>query len=107
MRAQIDITPIILAILPVIGSVISVFLVPLLKEKLGEAKFDKLMKLVTVAVEAAEQLCRSGVISKDERNRRVKEFLESKGYTVNTDEIDNMIEAAVSKLPPLVVKEKE
>lgn len=107
MKTPIDITPIILALLPVIGSVISVFLVPLLKERLGEAKFDKLMKLVTIAVEAAEQLCRAGIIDKDERNQHVKDFLESKGYTIDTEEIENMIEAAVSKLPPLVVKDKE
>lgn len=104
MNTTIDITPIILSVISLLGAIITGFLVPLLKEKIGEAKYNQLMKMVTIAVESAEQLCRNGLIRKDERLDEVKKFLENNGYTVDTELINTMIESAVNKLPPLVIK---
>ena len=70
--------------------------IPWLKRKTDEQEREALLRWVEIAVAAAQQLYHQ----KDgaERKAYVLDFLESKGYRVDTAEIDSAIEAAVLKL---------
>ena len=70
---------------------------PLLKEKIGEKKFNELAEWVSVAVTAAEQIYRGSGRGK-EKKAYVIEFLRKEGYTVDTEALDSLIESAVYAL---------
>lgn len=92
-----DLTQILMAAMTLIMSIITAFLIPYLKEKIGEKKYQELSRWVSIAVTAAEQLY-SAPGSGAEKRRYVLKFLESKGFTIDTDSLDNMIESAVYAL---------
>lgn len=95
----IDITQIAVAIIGVLGTIITAFVIPLIRSRLNESQQAKLQQWIQIAVSAAEQLSKTGVISKNGRKEYVLNFLESHGFTIDLDEIDAMIEAAVYDLP--------
>ncbi|MFA5659559.1 MAG: phage holin, LLH family [Oscillospiraceae bacterium] len=76
---------------------ITVILIPLIRAKLTEAQNQKLTMWVNVAVAAAEQLFRESGAG-EKKKLYVLGFLQSKGYTYDSDTIDVMIEAAVKNL---------
>lgn len=92
-----DITQILMATMTLIMSVITAFLIPYLKEKIGEKRFAELSRWVSVAVTAAEQIY-VGSGRGEEKKAYVLEFLNSKGFTVDTNVLDNLIESAVYAL---------
>ena len=55
------------------------------------------MMWVNIAVEAAEMIY-VGAGRDEEKKQYVIDFLNSKGFTLNTAEIENLIEAAVLEL---------
>ena len=80
-----------------IAALITAFVIPYIKAKFTAEQLSTLTKWVDVGVSAAEQIFSiSG--QGDAKKQYVLNFLESKGYTVNTDEVDTLIEAAVNKL---------
>lgn len=90
-----DITFVFEALIVIIFGVITVIVVPFIKEK-------KLYNWVNIAVKAAEQIYTQtgmGEIKKD----FVLNFLKSKGYKVDTESIDLMIESAVLSLKESLV----
>ncbi len=89
-----DITQILMATMTLIMSVITAFLIPYLKEKIGEKRFAELSRWVSVAVTAAEQIY-VGSGRGSEKKQYVLEFLNSKGFTVDMDALDKLIESAV------------
>lgn len=95
---MIDITPIANAIIALIAAVISAFVIPYVKSKTDAAKLEKITLWVTIAVEAAEQLY-AGSGRGAEKKAYVVNFLNSKGYTLDPDSLDKLIEAAVFNLP--------
>ena len=94
---MIDLTPIISAALTLIMAVITTFLIPYLKTKIDANKFDKIKSWVTVAVEAAEMIY-VGTGRGEEKKAYVVQYLNSKGYTLDADSINNLIESAVLEL---------
>jgi LL-H family phage holin len=92
-----DLTDLILAILTVVFTAISTFLIPYIKSKTTAAQYAEIQKWVTIAVEAAEMIY-TGTGRGQEKKEYVLAFLNSKGYKLDTESIDNMIEAAVLKL---------
>ena len=62
------------------------------------AQFEKIKMWVTVAVEAAEQLY-TGSGRGAEKKAYVVEFLNSKGFKIDAETLDKLIEAAVFNLP--------
>lgn len=92
-----DLTDLILAILTVVFTVISTFLIPYIKSKTTASQYAEIQKWVTIAVEAAEMIY-TGTGRGQEKKEYVLAFLNSKGYKLDTESIDNMIEAAVLKL---------
>lgn len=94
---MIDLTPIVTAILTLIISLISAFLIPYIKTKVSAEQFKTIQLWVKVAVQAAEMLY-TGSGRGEEKKQYVVDFLNSKGFTLNTEEIDNLIESAVLEL---------
>lgn len=92
-----DLTPIFSAVITLIMAVITTFLIPYLKTKIDSNKFDKIKTWVKVAVEAAEMIY-VGTGRGEEKKAYVIQYLNSKGYTLDADSINNLIESAVLEL---------
>lgn len=97
-----DITFNILKIVVTIATaLISVYVIPLLKEKLKDAKYQQLLEIVEVAVRAAEQTIKGsglGSVKKDEVINFVSEWMMIHGIEISQDQLDQLIEAAVYNL---------
>lgn len=91
-----DLTPIIDALIFLLAALITSIVVPWLKSKLTDEQEKELLRWAEIAVAAAEQLY-SGV-DPEKKKKHVLDYLERKGYEVDTEDIDNAIEAAVLKL---------
>ena len=100
---MVDLTPIITAVLTLIFSLITTFLIPYIKTKVSAEQFATIKLWVQVAVQAAEMLY-VGSGRGEEKKKYVIEFLNSKGFTLNAEEIENLIESAVLELKQSQVK---
>ena len=94
---MVDLTQIIAAVLTLVISLITAFLIPYLKTKVSAEKLDTIKFWVNIAVEAAEMIY-VGTGRGQEKKDYVVQFLNSKGFTLNVAEIENLIEAAVMEL---------
>ena len=94
---MVDLTQIIVAVLTLVISLITAFLIPYLKTKVCAEKLDTIKFWVNIAVEAAEMIY-VGTGRGQEKKDYVVQFLNSKGFTLNVTEIENLIEAAVMEL---------
>lgn len=98
---MIDLTPIMEAIVALVAAVITAFVIPWLKGKIDADKLEKIKLWVTVAAEAAEQLY-EGSGRGEEKKAYVVKFLQEKGFTLDPDSLDKLIEAAVFNLPEYI-----
>ena len=94
---MVDLTNLIVAILTLAVSLVSVYLIPYIKTKVSAEQLDTIKFWVNIAVEAAEMIY-NGTGRGEEKKAYVVKFLNSKGFTLNPEEIDNIIEAAVLEL---------
>ena len=94
-----DITFIVLKIIvSVAAALMTVFVIPLLKEKLQDVRYQRLLAYVEVAVRAAEQTIKGsgqGHVKKDEVINYVTAWMLSHGIKISEDQLDQLIEAAV------------
>lgn len=102
---MIDLTPIILCVIAVIGIVISVRVIPILKNKYSKQELEKMLQLVRIAVYAAQQLLRDK--TGEERKQYVLDFLAKHGYDVDDEAVLNAIEAEVLALHEALVGDDE
>lgn len=93
----VDLTQIIVAVLTLVISAVSAFLIPYIKTKVSAEQFATIKLWVQVAVQAAEMLY-VGSGRGEEKKQYVLDFLKSKGFSLNMEEIENLIEAAVLEL---------
>lgn len=93
---EIDITAIAQAIIALVSALLTVFVIPWIRKKVGAAKMDEFLDWVDIAVRAAEQLYDSTMTI--EKKQYVIAFLNSKGVKFTAAEVDAAIEAAVIKL---------
>lgn len=91
-----DITPIIEAVIALVGVILATALVPWLRGKLSEQEMDQMLVWVEIAVAAAQQLYHQ--LDGVHRKEYVVDFLRGKGYDVSSPKMDAAIEAAVLKL---------
>ena len=98
---MIDLTPIVEAIVALVAAIITAFVIPWLKGKIDADKLEEIELWVTVAVEAAEQLY-VGSGRGAEKKAYVVQFLQEKGFTLDPDSLDKLIEAAVFNLPEYI-----
>ena len=88
-------------VVTVATALISAYAIPLLKEKLKDAKYQRLLEIVEIAVRAAEQTIKGsgqGAIKKDEVINFVTSWMISHGIEISEEQLDQLIEAAVWQL---------
>ena len=91
-----NITEILEAFFYLITALLSLFVIPAIKERVGAQNMATFLKWVDIAVAAAEQLYESadGEAKKD----YVLNYLTMRGYDVDERELDMAVEAAVNRL---------
>jgi H+/gluconate symporter-like permease len=92
-----DITPIVAIIIALIFAIITIIIAPWIKSRTTSEQLTQIMSWVNIAVLAAEQLFK-GVGRGEEKKQYVIDFLKSKGYYIDAEKIEAMIEAEVAKL---------
>lgn len=92
-----DITRIILAFLSLISAIITYFVIPMMKSKTTSETYAQIQFWTKIAVEAAEQLYNEPNMGQAKKEF-VVEFLNKRGYKLDGDALDKMIEAAVLEL---------
>lgn len=93
---NIDYTELLQAVIALLATLITTFLIPFIKKKLSAEKVEELRKWVSIAVKAAEQLY--GSKTGTEKKEYVLSFLLSKGIKFDVDEVAALIESEVYKL---------
>lgn len=94
---MVDLTQVLGAVVTLIVGVVTAFLIPWLKMQLGEARYERVMKFVSMAVRAAEMLYADGARGA-EKKAYVESFVRARGFTVDAAQLDAMIESEVLKL---------
>lgn len=94
---MIDLTEIISAAVLLIVALLSAFLIPLIKHKVNAEKLDEIRVWVEIAVRAAEQIFHGTGLGA-EKKEFVMTFLRERGFTLNREALDNIVEAAVLEL---------
>ena len=108
---KMNITPILELAVKLIFTLITIFLVPKLKElistKVAESDQKKLLRWVELAVQAAEEAEHSGLIDKKAKYQYAKNFLEARGVTFDADTMQALIDSAVWDLLNQFKKDSE
>lgn len=92
-----DITPIVEAVVALIGVVITCIVIPYVRSKTTAQQREELNAWIKIAVAAAEQIYQ-GAGRGEEKKQYVLDWLEDHNVTVDEDKIDALIEAAVYEL---------
>lgn len=94
---MVDITAIVDALIKLALVLITTFLIPYIQKKVQAEKLLEIRKWTMIAVEAAEMIYNSMDMG-EAKKAFVEEFLARKGFKLNQDEIDKLIEAAVLEM---------
>lgn len=94
---SIDLTPIFQALIALAAALVSTFLIPWLVKKYGTEKLNEVQRWVGIFVRAAEQIYNESGLG-EQKKAYVLARLEEKGYIIDMDEIDGMIEATVLEI---------
>lgn len=88
-------------IIPVCGAIITYFIIPWIKAKTGNARFNEIMMWVYRAVDAAEQIFPAGdnETKIDFTVKFIQEQAKKRGIDLTQHEIRTLIESAVNLLP--------
>lgn len=92
-----DLTPIVNAVITLIAAIVTTFLIPWIKSKIDAAKLAQIIEWVGIAVRAAEQIYNESGMG-EKKKQYVLDFLADKGFTLDPNSINAMIEAAVKEL---------
>lgn len=99
---KMDITPILELAVKLIFTLITIFLIPKIKKllaaKVAESDQKKIIRWVELAVQAAEEAERSGLINKKAKYQYAKDFLEKRGVTFDADTMQALIDSTVWEL---------
>lgn len=91
---MIDLTPIVNAFITLIGLLLTTFLIPWIKLKVSTEKLEQVKKWTAVGVKAAEMIYNESGMG-ETKKKYVRKFLESKGYKLDIETVDALIEATV------------
>ena len=100
-----DITLIVETLIAFICAVVSCVVIPLIKKHTNAAQQKEINAWVAIAVTAAEQIFQ-GNGRGDEKKAYVLDFLSEKGYTLDANSIDALIESAVYELKTGLIPEE-
>lgn len=92
-----DITPIIEAVAALVAVIITAVVIPYIKSKTTTQQQAQINAWVKIAVAAAEQIYK-GSGRGEEKKEYVINWLEDRGFTLDEDEVDALIESAVYEL---------
>lgn len=99
---KMDITPILELVVKLIFAAVTIFLIPKIKKllaaKVAESDQKKILRWVELAVQAAEEAARSGLIDKKAKYQYAKDFLEKRGVTFDVDTMQALIDSTVWEL---------
>lgn len=91
-----DITQLVIGVIGICVLFVTMVILPLARAKFGNENVDEFLRWVKIGVQAAEQIY--AITDGEQKKMYVLEFLDSKGYDINEDEVDKAIEAAVLEL---------
>lgn len=94
---NVDLTPIFDAVITLVTLLISSFFIPWLKIQAGEAKFAEIEKWTKIAVNAAEMIYKESGMG-EAKKQYVVNYLNARGYKLDMDTVETLIEAAVLEL---------
>lgn len=94
---MIDLTDIVGAVAVFVLTMLVLRFIPYLKAKVGQQNYEEIKMWVKIAVQAAEMIFQESGLG-EKKKQYVLEFLQSKGFTIDFDELDAMIESAVLEL---------
>ena len=100
---MVDITIVVEAAITIVVFAVGAFLIPWIRQKIGDAKTNDLLLWVGIFVRAAEQIYGESGLGV-QKKKYVLEKLQEKGYSLDLEAIDDMIEAAVLELNLEVTK---
>lgn len=98
---MIDLTPLIEAIIALVAVIITAYVIPMLKKKMSAEEYELLMKIAEQGVLAAEQIMSGSKLGKEKKEyviNYIKTTLKEKNMTVNMEDINTAIEAAVKQM---------
>lgn len=99
---NLDITPILELIIKLAVALITIFLIPKLKDliaaKVSETDQKKIIRWTELAVQAAEEAERAGLIDKKAKYRYALDFLEKRGVTFDADTMQALIDSSCWEL---------
>ena len=95
---MIDLTTIAQAVVALIAAILSAVGSPWIKSKTTANQREQIEAWVSIGVAAAEQIWKGQSGAGADKKRYVLELLAEKGFTINTTELNAMIEAAVLEL---------
>ena len=92
-----DITMMILKIvISVCAALITAYVIPYIRTLKNDARYKRLIDMVTVAVQAAEQVIKDdGAKKKEEVMSFVSEWLKKQGIQITHEELNQLVESAV------------
>lgn len=93
----IDMTQVIVALIGLIGVVLSSVLIPLIRQKTTKEKWDNAMFWVRLAVQSAEQIY-VGTGMGEAKKAYVEKFLAEHNIKLDPEQVDVAIEAAVREI---------
>lgn len=91
-----NITEILEAAVYLVAAIVSLFVIPAIKNKVGAQNMEQFLKWVDIAVAAAEQLY--DATQGDTKKEYVLNYLSTKGFVVDETEVNLAIEASVNRL---------
>ena len=94
---MIDLTEVLGAVIVLVISLIAYKLIPYIKANTTEKEFEQMQMWVKIAVQAAEMIFKESGLGK-EKKQYVIDFLKAKGFTIDLDKLDAMIESAVLEM---------
>ena len=92
---------IILAIIPVLGTILTVYIIPLIKEKIGNENLAKYEYWVNIAVKAAELIWTETGHGTDKKQYVIdfmNKMFNSKKTVITEEQLNVLIEAAVKQM---------
>ena len=99
---KMDITPILELAVKLIFTLITIFLIPKIKKllaaKVAESDQKKIIRWVELAVQAAEEAERAGLIDKKAKYTYALNFLEKRGVTFDPDTMQALIDSTCWEL---------
>ena len=96
-----DLTPLVLALIGLLGALIARYLIPYIKSMCEDKKYKALVDMVGVAVRAAEQTFRQsgmGAQKKEEVINFISEYMTTHGFSISSYQLDQLIECAVYQM---------